>query len=139
MANLKTARILPGLQSEYTIVALPYWAWFWLDDHVQTNYPRGYSQFLSSLNDKIESEDALADHLETYATVIQSSAMRKVYNLANDNNFLCEDVKRRRVSGRPARQIQDVKLPAIYKLFGFMPCATTLEAVWERRHYRRMR
>jgi len=139
MANLKTARILPGLQSEYTIVALPYWAWFWLDDHVQTNYPRGYKQFLSSLNDKIESEDALADHLETYATVIQSSAMRQIYNLANDNNFFSEEVIKRSKPKRQKKPMHEVKLPAIYKLFGFMPCATTLEAVWERRHYRSAR
>ena len=125
--NLMT-RIIPGLTSQYQIVSLPYWAWYWLEDFMKVNrisYQGIYETFGAAEN--------INDTLRNLAELHHEYSMREIYNLSNDNEPADDDI----IELLSKKNIikADLKLPRIYKLFGFMPCATTLEAVWERRHY----
>ncbi|MCI5060565.1 MAG: hypothetical protein MRY79_05790 [Alphaproteobacteria bacterium] len=122
-------RIIPGLTAEYQIVSLPYWAWFWLDDFMQTN-KIGYKGIYQKLN---ESEN-INSALQTIAEFHHEQTMRGRYNLANDNDIPEEEIFKHLQQKRTQVKTRDLNLPKIYKLFGFMPCATTLEAVWQRRN-----
>lgn len=127
--NLMT-RIIPGLTSQYQIVSLPYWAWYWLEDFMKVNrisYHGIYETFGDNGN--------LNDTLRNLAELHHEYSMREVYNLANDNEP-DDDVIIELLSKNKNKMVKSpMKLPRIYKLFGFMSCATTLEAVWERRNY----
>lgn len=70
--------------------------------------------------------------LREIAELHHEYAMRELYNLANDNEADSAEALKK-IYVKKKKQVSN--LPRIYKLFGFMPCATTLEAVWERRHY----
>jgi len=59
--------------------------------------------------------------------------MREVYNLSNDNE-VNHTVYSQKIGKKNKKKIK-FALPKIYKLFGFMSCATSLDAVWSRRHY----
>ncbi len=124
-----TTRIIPGLSSAYQIVSLPYWAWYWLEDFMQQNrisYQGIYDTF---------GQGGDVNHtLQQIAELHHEYAMREVYNLANDNELEDNDIITHLKIGKTGKK-ETLNLPKIYKLFGFMPCATTLEAVWERRHY----
>jgi hypothetical protein len=129
-----TTRIIPGITNEHRIVSLPYWAWFWLDDYMHRNRI-SYQGILDTF--RPETENDLTFTLRQIAELHHEHAMREVYNLANDNNLeqsqiinLLDRKKTKNLTGK-----RDLKLPRIYKLFGFMSCATTLQAVWERRNY----
>ena len=122
-----TAKIIPGLLSDYRLVSLPYWAWYWLEDFMVQNrisYQGIYEQYGQN-ND-------LDTTLRNVAELHHKESMKSIYNLANDNELPMEE-HLTRVNFKCAKQIRN--LPRIYKLFGFMSCATTLEAVWERRNY----
>ena len=126
-----TTRIIPGLSAEYQIVSLPFWAWFWLDDFMRQNKIsyRGIYDTFGHGHDFNQTLHQLAELHQEYS-------MREIYNLANDNEAE-EDFVIQRIQKQKAKltKQRDMKLPKIYKLFGFMSCATTLEAVWRRRHY----
>jgi uncharacterized protein YukJ len=122
-----TSKIIPGLMNDYRIVSLPYWAWYWLEDFMVQNkisYQGIYDTFG-------ENKD-LNTTLREIAELHHEHSMRKVYNLSNDNQPTQQKTIKEIYS---KKRITTFTLPKIYKLFGFMPCATTLEAVWERRHY----
>lgn len=125
-----TTRIIPGLKSEYQIVSLPYWAWFWLEDFMQQHKIsyRGIYETFGLENDISETLRHLAELHHEYS-------MREVYNLANDNDLEEEDYVTYLNVPRPEKKLHEFNLPKIYKLFGFMSCATTLDAVWSRRNY----
>lgn len=130
-----TSRILPGLSAEYQIVSLPYWAWFWLEDFMKTNrisYQGIYETF--------GAEGDIRDTLQNLAELHHEYAMREVYNLANDNvgnnNDIIARIRQNKNKNKKVKTPKSFVLPKIYKLFGFMACATTLEAVWERRNYK---
>lgn len=128
MNDNPTTRIIPGLSSAYQIVSLPYWAWYWLEDFMQQNrisYKGIYETFGTSGD--------INQTLQQIAELHHEYAMREVYNLANDNEPDNENIITRLQSKKIKKRT--LNLPKIYKLFGFMSCATTLEAVWERRHY----
>lgn len=125
-----TTRIIPGLMNEYRIVSLPYWAWYWLDDFMQqhkVSYQGIYNTFGGNGD--------LVVTLQQIAELHHEYAMREVYNLANDNELDDVDYIAQIHKLRHKKESIGLNLPKIYKLFGFMSCATTLEAVWERRHY----
>jgi len=129
--NNLTTRIIPGLTSQYQIVSLPYWAWFWLDD-----FMRQHKISYRGIYDTFGNGADFNQTLHNLAELHQEYSMREVYNLANDNEidpkqYVTSSNKRRKPT--PAKALT---LPKIYKLFGFMSCATTLEAVWSRRHYK---
>ena len=122
-----TTKIIPGLLNDYRIVSLPYWAWYWLEDFMMKNrisYQGIYETFGNGQD--------LNQTLHNIAELHHEHAMREVYNLCNDNepdeNVCITQIYKKKTEPQ-------LNLPKIYKLFGFMPCATTLEAVWERRHY----
>ncbi|MEM6811326.1 MAG: hypothetical protein AAF549_02555 [Pseudomonadota bacterium] len=125
--NIQT-KLIPGLSSQYRIVSLPYWAWYWLDDYMTKNkisYHGIYKTF--------GIQQDITETLKSLAELHHEFSMREVYNLANDNDPCDETIKLRlKKKKMPEKSYQ---LPRIYKLFGFMPCATSLEAVWERRNY----
>lgn len=122
-----TTRIIPGLMNDYRIVSLPYWAWYWLEDFMMKNkisYQGIYQTF--------GKEEDFNQTLRNIAELHHEYAMREIYNLANDNEPSTETYITRI---QKKKKTEQVRLPRIYKLFGFISCATTLEAVWERRHY----
>lgn len=126
-----TTRIIPGLVNEYRIVSLPYWAWYWLDDFM-VQHKISYQGIYDTFGDCGD----LSLTLRQIAELHHEYSMREVYNLANDNEPE-EDVFTKRLHRYKKKKAGKnvLNLPKIYKLFGFMSCATTLEAVWERRHY----
>ena len=131
MANSEklTTRIIPGLKAEYQIVSLPYWAWFWLEDfmrHHKINYKGIYKTF--------ETEENIGQTLHNLAELHQEHTMRELHKLANDNEpqqaeyvTYLKDTARR-------KEMKQLNLPKIYKLFGFISCYTTLDAVWQRKN-----
>lgn len=124
-----TTRIIPGLSKEHRIVSMPYWAWYWLEDFMKANkttYQGIYNTF--------GKQQDISDVLRGIAEIHHDYAMREVYNLANDNEVEVSDITQ--FTKKADKPPCVTNLPRIYKLFGFMACATTLEAVWERRHYK---
>lgn len=135
--ELKT-RVIPGLNAEYEIVSLPYWAWYWLDDYLQETR-LNYRSLYRNLGQDFFREGEVTDGLIDIAEYQYESFIRESYQLANDNNaaqMSYEDHLKREAGRKKSYNKETKNLPKIYKLFGFMPCATTLEAVWERRHYK---
>jgi hypothetical protein len=127
--NKPTTRIIPGLSETYQIVSMPYWAWFWLEDFMQQHritYQGIYATF--------GTQDDIGQTLQNLAELHHEYSMREIYSLSNDNDAEEEQFVLR-YRGRKETKKPDIKLPKIYKLFGFMSCATTLEAVWERKNY----
>lgn len=124
--NIKT-RVIPGLKNDYHIVSMPYWAWYWLEDFMSSN-KISYHGIYNTFGD---GEDVSLT-LRQLAEMHHEYAMREMYKLSNDNE--CENSHIPQISKAKTKS-RSYKLPKIYKLFGFMSCATTLEAVWERRHY----
>ncbi len=134
MSNAEVTRIIPGLNADHRIVSMPVWAWFWLDDFVKNCSPKGYRGVYEAFGDAISSTN-LSDTLRSIAQMHQEFCMREIYNLANDDEPEDSYIKAR--AARPVRlkKAKELNLPKIYKIFGFMPCATTLDAVWQRQHY----
>ncbi|HPD83457.1 MAG: hypothetical protein R3D88_06660 [Alphaproteobacteria bacterium] len=125
-----TTRVIPGLSAKYQIVSLPYWAWYWLEDFMRLNrisYKGIYETFGASGD--------INGTLLNLAELHHEYAMREVYNLANDNEPDDDDIIARIQTHKESVRQKNYNLPKIYKIFGFMACATTLQAVWERRHY----
>ena len=124
-----TSRVIPGLKSKYRIVSLPFWAWFWLDDFMQQNRI-SYQGMLETFG----CNGDINNTLKNIAELHQDHCMRSVHKLSNDNTFL----EHKDLSTLTTKKIKPKNLdtmPKIYKLFGFMPCATTLDAVWARKNY----
>ncbi len=129
-----TTRIIPGLTAAHQIVSLPYWAWFWLEDFMQQN-----KISYRGIYDTFGQHGDISQTLHNLAEVHHEYSMREVYNLANDNDpedeFYATCLKKKAAEKEVTVKSQTLNLPKIYKLFGFMPCATTLEAAWSRRNY----
>jgi len=122
-----TSRVIPGLKSEYRIVSLPFWAWFWLDDFMQ-QHRISYQGML----DTFGCDGDINETLRNIAELHQDHCMRGAHNLANDNIFLEAGKKKKRKS---LRNIQSYNFPKIYRLFKFIPCTTTLDSIWTRKNY----
>ncbi|NQZ14705.1 MAG: hypothetical protein HRT94_07775 [Alphaproteobacteria bacterium] len=131
-------RVIPGPYSEHRIVSMPSWAWFWLDDFVSNCSPNGYKGLYEAFGDAIQPEN-LSEALRGIAELHQDHCLREIYNLANDDEPSEEDLEKRiekqTVQPLKTKKKPQDRTPKIYKLFGFMPCPTTLDAVWERQHY----
>ncbi len=142
MTPTNETRILkaPSLLARYAIVSMPRTAWYWLDDLVKRDYPQGGYRALIQAFEKAETQDttnpqiheALSAHLSAMAKEHCDSRMVSLYNLSNDNagNFDAAVV-----INRSERPDYSLRLPAVYRLFRFMPHATYLTTVWERRNY----
>lgn len=134
MSNAQVTRVIPGLNAEHRIVSMPLWAWFWLDDFVTNCSPRGYKGVYEAFGDAI-CPNNLSETLCRLAQLHQDFCLREIYNLANDDEPDEDYIQSRVVEPIKQRQPKELNLPKIYKIFGFMPCATTLDAVWQRKHY----
>jgi len=60
--------------------------------------------------------------------------MSKLYALANDNEYIFPKSFKRNAA-HPCTPDYSARMPAVYQLFRFMPHATYLTTVWERRNY----
>ena len=124
-----TSRVIPGLKSQYRIVSLPFWAWFWLDDFMQQNRI-SYQGILETF----ECNGDINNTLHNIAELHQEHCMRGMHNLANDNDFV-ESSNYRGFTHVRKLNNKKQQMPKIYKLFGFISCVTTLDSVWARRNY----
>jgi hypothetical protein len=122
-----TSRVIPGLKSEYRIVSLPFWAWFWLDDFM-LQHRISYQGMLDSFGGKGDVNNTLKKIAELH----QDHCMRGAHNLANDNAFL-EAFETKDITS--TAWSKPYVFPQVYKLFDFIPCVTTLEAIWSRKNY----
>ena len=127
-----TTRIIPGVTSEHQIISLPYWAWFWLEDFMIQN-----KICFKGIYETFESTGDLNQTLHNLAELHQEYSMREIYNLSNDNDIEDNEfaIRLRSATEEKPKTITELNLPKIYKLFGFMSCATTLESVWRRKNY----
>lgn len=125
---------LPGkIASEYAIVSMPRTAWYWLDEIVARHYPNGGIQSLvNQFPDK--TQEGLISTLGDLARSYCEDQMAELYALANDNERLFP--KPIKVNpGHPYTPDFKNRMPSVYQLFRFMPHATYLTTVWERRNY----
>ena len=133
--SVSLTRILPGLSSEYTIVALPSWACVWIDDHVQHSYDNDYSKFMKEAGEILKCDSEIPSFLSLVATDLRDHKMRKLYNLANDNDILqdfSDNVSRK---PRSTKYPKSLKFPTLYMIFKFIPHATDMKTLWSRRNY----
>ena len=135
MYNSVSSRIIPGPKSEHSIVSMPQWAWFWLDDFIENCSPDGYKGLYSAFGDAFNKNGNLSEALHGIAQMHQEFCLRELHNLANDDEPDQTYIQNRVIKPIKATTKKNSRMPKIYKLFGFMSCPTTLESVWERRHY----
>lgn len=136
--SISSTRILPGLVSEYTIVALPSWAWMWIDDHVSRSYGNDYTRFIQDTRHLLSCDSELPSFLSLVATDLRDNKMRSLYNLANDNDILldCQAPKPRKA--RSKKYPVTFNYPNIFMIFKFIPHATDMQTLWSRKHYKRI-
>ncbi|MEM6780722.1 MAG: hypothetical protein AAF569_02545 [Pseudomonadota bacterium] len=133
--SISCARILPGLISQYTIVALPTWAWIWIDDHVRTTYANDYGSFIKDAGEILKCDSELPSFLSLIATDLRDHKMRNLYNLANDNDILLDFKNNKKRKQRSKRYPRSFSFPTIFMVFKFMPHATDMKTLWHRRNY----
>ncbi len=141
--DIKT-RIIHGLTTNYQIVSMPNWTWFWLDDFMKRNRIDNYDHMYQSLGQKLGQQYTisncnLTETLRSIAEIHEEYSMRELHNLANDNGIegpqgqhYLRKILPHRNKKKKARKPQ--KLVRVYKLFSFMPCATTSDAIWRRKN-----
>ncbi len=135
--NKSEARIfrLPSLKSDYVIVSMPFTAWYWLDDLVQKLYPKDGYKALTRTFKRAECAQTLADSLRNSAQAHCDAQMAKLYNLANDNAPEQGYKGATPSPSMPDKPDLSARMPTVYQLFRFMPHATYLTTIWERRNY----
>lgn len=140
--NANETRILKdisSLSSQYAIISMPRTAWYWLDDLVQRRYPvGGYRALIGAFEPQnTDGQIALPVKLREAAQQHCDQRMAELYNLANDNDapLAAKRPALEKILARPEAPGHSLKLPTILKLFHFMPHATYLTTVWERRNY----
>lgn len=136
--SISTTRILPGLVSQYTIVALPSWAWVCIDEHVSSIYENDYARFINDTRSILTCDSELPSFLCLVATDLRDHKMRDLYNLANDNDILLDVQEGRHRRGRSARYPKSFKFPTIFMIFKFIPHATDMKTLWHRRNYSKL-
>gem|GEM_PF-1711193 len=135
--NATETRLLtaPSLTSEHAIVSMPKTAWYWLDDLVKTKFPTGgykaLVRYFARTNDAAELSAALRRKAQEHC----EGQMATLYNLANDNVPARGYSDLKRNPALPNSPDISANLPSVYQLFRFMPHATYLTTVWERRNY----
>lgn len=136
--SISTTRILPGLVSEYTIVALPSWAWIWIDEHVSNTYENDYSRFIRDTRAVLNCDSELPTFLSLVATDLRDHKMRSLYNLANDNDLLQDVQVGRHRRQRSEKYPKSFKFPTIFMIFKFIPHATDMKTLWHRKNYSKL-
>lgn len=136
--NANETRILQhhSLKTDYAFVSMPKTAWYWLDDLVRKNFPRGGYDALVRDIKASGCPETLSLNLRRKAQEHCEKEMRGLYALANDNapeNGAYDDLKRN--PALPSSPDISASMPCAYQLFRFIPHATYLTTVWERRNY----
>jgi hypothetical protein len=118
----------------YTLLSMPRTAWYWLDDLVRSEYGNGGYSALMKAFEKAEDMESISRQLSTKAQEHCNARMADLYNLANDNAPppVARMVKS---NAHPDAPDLSARLPSLYWLFRFLPHATYLTTVWERRNY----
>lgn len=141
MSYQKETRIIhtSRLSANYAMVTMPKTAWYWLDDLVKAKFPRGgFKALVREFGKGASCPDTLCTTLQSKAQEHCDARMADLYNLANDNVPPKGHLNLRKNAALP-RQNPDIsrRMPSCYRLFHFMPHATYLTTVWERRHFAR--
>ncbi len=126
----------PSLTSAHAIVSMPKTAWFWLDDLVSKQFPvGGYKAMMRGFNDKAGDTDSLSKALRRKAQEHCEKQMVSLYKLANDNTPAggYSDIKHN--PALPDAPDISANFPSVYQLFRFLPHATYLTTIWQRRNY----
>lgn len=126
---------LPSLKSDYVIVSMPFTTWYWLDDLVKKLYPSGGYKALARTFKRAECAQTLADSLRNSAQAHCDAQMAILYNLANDNTPEHGYAALKPSAAMPDKLDLSTRMPTVYQLFRFMPHATYLTTIWERRNY----
>ena len=135
--NATETRLLttPSLTSEHAIVSMPKTAWYWLDDLVKTQFPAGgYKALVRAFGGRGDA-NSLSRALRAKAQEYCEVQMADLYNLANDNVPAAGYADLKENPAMPMAADISARLPSVYQLFRFMPHATYLTTVWERRNY----
>mgnify|MGYP001245943494 CR=1 FL=1 len=135
--NITETRILThtSLTSDYAFVSMPKTAWYWLDDLVRKAYPTGgYRALIRGLK-AVEGPESLSANLHRTAQEHCERQMVSLYNLANDNAPANGYGNLKQNPALPSSPDFSASMPCVYQLFRFIPHATYLTTVWERRNY----
>ncbi len=126
---------LPALKSDYAIVSMPQTAWYWLDDLVRREFPKGgYKAMVRALG-KTSCASTLSLALRKKAQEHAEVKMAELYNLSNDNRPVTGYKNLKKTASHPNTPDHSARMPLAYQLFRFMPHATYLTTIWERRNY----
>lgn len=132
--NILETRIVPvpGKRGRYALLSMQQTTWYWLDDLASRDYPDGGFNALVRAFAEADTVHKLAETLKSKADAHCAAQMAGLYALSNDNAV--PDMPAANVTALPAKK-REPKMPTVYQLFRFMPHATTLTTVWERRNY----
>ena len=127
---------IPSLTSEYAIVSMPKTAWFWLDDLVKTRFPAGgYKAMVREFGGGTKDPVILSSTLRQKAQEHCDAQMADLYDLTNDNIPGEGYGEMKRNPSLPSAPDISASMPFAYQLFTFIPHATYLTTVWQRRNY----
>jgi hypothetical protein len=123
--------------NDYALVSMPKTAWYWLDDLVKSAYPHGgYRALVRTFGKEANCPDSLSRSLLAKAQEHFETRMAGLYGLANDNVPASGyDYGLKPSQANPSAPRYSLRLPAVYRIFHFMPHATYLTTVWERKNY----
>ena len=130
----------PSVSVRAAFVTMSQTAWYWLDDLVKTKFPKGgYKALMREFGEQAAtSPAALSESLRGRAQEHGHNVLSGLYNLANDNTASKDQTKLPPKTPLPSTQVDlSLRMPSCYRLFHFMPQATYLTTIWERRNYRR--
>ena len=125
---------LRTIASEYAIVSMPRTAWYWLDDLVAKQFPGGYKALMKVVKDS-DCAQTLGATLRSKAQEHCAAQLATLYNLANDNTPGEGYSELKRNPALPSAPDVSANMPSCYWLFHFLPHATYLTTVWERRNW----
>lgn len=126
---------LPALKSDYAIVSMPRTSWYWLDDLVRREFPTGgYKAMVRALG-KTSCASTLSLALRKKAQEHAEVKMAELYNLVNDNHPITDYKALKKSVSHPDAPDHSTRMPLAYQLFRFIPHATYLTTIWERRNY----
>jgi len=135
--TVSETRLLPLPSLTAAFVSMPRTAWYWLDDLVRRDHPGGYKALVKGFNEA-HSPEALSAALRHKAQEHCDRQMAELYSLANDNP-VPPLTALKSSPAHPRTPDISLNMPSLYMLFHFMPHATYLTTVWERRNYHKKR
>ncbi len=136
----ETRILKPSKRSaSHALITMPKTTWYWLDDLVHQRFPyNGYKALIAEFAGSAACPATLVQTLKTLAREHGDSRMSALYNLSNDNSMVGQKcTKEAHVPASIPRENPDLssRMPSVYQLFRFMPHATYLTTVWERRNF----